>query len=147
MSPEEQKRRVRKHVELSWGKGRLALAEQLQSRYFTYKSSFIAQPVNSAGFGLIVREIRLAMQDLEAVVDECLSEGNRVVTSSTLFGTLTKPVFGHSPSGKILTVGVMSFWTLTPSGDIEEINSLFDLESARQQLSLDTPLPITLPPT
>lgn len=147
MSPEEQKRRVLKHVELSWGKGRLALAEQLQSRYFTYKSSFISQPVNSAGFGLIVREIRAAMEDLEVVVDECLSEGNRVVTSSTLFGTLAKPAFGHSPSGKILTVAVMSFWTLNPSGDIEEINSLFDLESARQQLSTDTPFPITLPPT
>ena len=119
MSPEEQKRRVVKHVELSWGKGRLALAEQLQSRYFTYKSSFISQPVNSAGFGLIVREIRSAMEDLEVVVDECLSEGNRVVTSSTLFGTLTKPAFGHSPTGKILTVAVMSFWTLNPNGDIE----------------------------
>lgn len=147
MSPEERKRRVRQHIDLSWGKGRLALAEQLQSRYFSYKSSFIAQPVNSAGFGLIVREIRLAMADLEVVVDECLSEGNRVVTSSTLFGTLTKPVFGYPPSGKILTVAVMSLWTLNPNGDIEEINSLFDLESARQQLGSDNPLPITLPPT
>ncbi|MBA1264317.1 ester cyclase [Stutzerimonas sp. NM35] len=146
MSPEERKRRVRQHIDLSWGKGRLALAEQLQSRYFSYKSSFIAQPVNSAGFGLIVREIRLAMADIEVVVDECLSEGNRVVTSSTLFGTLTKPVFGYPPSGKILTVAVMSLWTLNPNGDIEEINSLFDLESARQQLGSDNPLPIILPP-
>lgn len=147
MSPEERKRRVRQHIDLSWGKGRLALAEQLQSRYFSYKSSFIAQSVNSAGFGLIVREIRLAMEDLEVVVDECLSEGNRVVTSSTLFGTLTKPAFGYAPTGKILTVAVMSFWTLNPGGDIEEINSLFDLESARQQLGSDNPLPITLPLT
>ena len=146
MSPEERKRRVRQHVELSWGKGRLALAEQLQSRYFSYKSSLIAQPVGSAGFGLIVRAVRQAFPDLEVVVDECLSEGDRVVTSSTLFGTLTKPAFGYAPTGKILTVAVMSFWTLTPGGDIEEINSLFDLESARQQQGSDSPLPVTLPP-
>ncbi len=147
MSPDERKRRVRQHIDLSWSKGRLALAEQLQSRYFSYKSSFIAQPVNSAGFGLIVREIRQAMPDLEVVVDDCLSDGNRVVTSSTLFGTLVKPAFGHPPTGKILTVAAMSIWTLNPGGDIEEINTLFDLESARKQLGMDTPIPVTLPPT
>ncbi|WP_217476448.1 ester cyclase [Stutzerimonas stutzeri] len=147
MSPDERKRRVRQHIDLSWSKGRLALAEQLQSRYFSYKSSFIAQPVNSAGFGLIVREIRQAMPDLEVVVDECLSDGNRVVTSSTLFGTLVKTAFGHPPTGKILTVAAMSIWTLNPGGDIEEINTLFDLESARKQMGMDTPMPVTLPPT
>jgi len=146
MSPEERKRRVRQHIDLSWSKGRLALAEQLQSRYFSYKSSFITQPINSAGFGLIVREVRQAMPDLEVVVDECLSEGNRVVTSSTLFGTLEKAAFGIAPSGKILSVASMSIWTLNPSGDIEEINTLFDLESARNQLGLESPIPIMLPP-
>lgn len=144
MSPEERKRRVRQHVELSWGKGRLALAEQLQSRYFTYKSSLIAQPVGSAGFSLIVREVRQAIPDLEVVVDDCLCDGDRVVTSSTLFGTLTKPAFGYPPTGKILTVAVISLWTLNPSGDIEEINSLFDLESARRQLDSEHPLPVVL---
>ena len=147
MSPEERKRRVRQHIDLSWSKGRLALAEHLQSRYFSYRSSFISQPVNSAGFGLIVREIRQAIPDLEVAVEECLSEGNRVVTSSTLFGTLEKSVFGLAPSGKILTVAAMSIWTLNPSGDIEEINPLFDLESARTQLGLASPIPITLPST
>jgi steroid delta-isomerase-like uncharacterized protein len=140
MSPEERKRRVRQHIDLSWCKGRLALAEQLQSRYFSYKSSLVAQPVNSAGFALLVREVRLAMPDLEVAVDECLSDGNRVVTSSTVFGTLITPAFGYEPSNKILTIAAMSIWTLNPAGDIEEINTLFDLESARQQLSMPGPI-------
>lgn len=146
MSPEERKRRVRQHIDLSWSKGRLALAEQLQSRYFIYKSSFIAQPVNSAGFAMIVREVRLAIPDLEVVVDECLSEGNRVVTSSTLFGTLAKPVFGHEPNGKILSVAAMSIWTLNPNGDIDELSTLFDLEGARALLGMESPVPFKLPP-
>lgn len=146
MSPEERKRRVRQHIDLSWCKGRLALAEQLQSRYFSYKSSIIAQPVNSAGFGLIVREIRQAVPDLEVVVEECLSDGNRVVTSSSLFGTLVKPAFGYQPSNKILTIAAMSIWTLNPTGDIEEINTLFDLESARQQLGMLGSSASTQPP-
>lgn len=134
MSPEERKRRVQQHIDLSWRKGRLALAEQLQSRYFSYRNSLLPQPVNSAGFGQIVREIRQAIPDLEVAIDECLSEGNRVVTASTLFGTLEQPVFGLVPTGKILTVAAMSIWTLNPSGDIEEINTLFDLASARSQM-------------
>lgn len=137
MSPDERKRRVRKHIELSWNKGRLALAEQLQSRYFSYRNSFIGQSVDSAAFSRIVREIRSAMPDLEVVVDECLTEGNKVVTSSTLFGTLTKPAFGYQPSGKILSVAIMSIWTLAPCGSIEEINSPFDLQSVRHQLGTD----------
>lgn len=141
MSPEERKRRVRQHIDLSWCKGRLALAEQLQSRYFSYKSSLIAQPVNSAGFAILVREVRQAMPDLEVAVDECLTDGNRVVTSSTLFGTLVKPAFGYQPSNKILTIAAMSIWTLNPAGDIEEISTLFDLESARHQLGMPGPTP------
>ena len=100
MSPEERKRRVRQHIDLSWCKGRLALAEQLQSRYFSYKSSLVSQPVNSAGFGLMVREIRQAIPDLEAVVDECLSEGNRVVTRYTSRGTHRGTFWGIAGSGR-----------------------------------------------
>jgi len=105
------------------------------------------QPDRVKHFGLMVREIRQAIPDLEAVVDECLSEGNRVVTSSTLFGTLVSPILGFAPSGKIITIAAMSIWTLNPGGDIEEINTLFDLEGARQQLGMAGPIPITLPPT
>jgi len=146
MSPDEHKRRVRKHIDLSWGKGRLALAEQLQSKYFRYKSSLILQAVDSAGFALIIRRIRSAVPDLEVAVEECLADGNKVVTSSTLFGTLEEPVLGYPPCGKILSVAAASIWTFNPAGDIEELNTLFDLESLRQQLGMESVFPIALPP-
>ena len=146
MSPEERKRRVRQHIDLSWGKGRLALAEQLQSKYFRYKSSLILQTVDSAGFALIIRRIRSAVPELEVAVEECLADGDKVVTSSTLFGTLEESIFGYPPSGKIMSVAAMSIWTFNPAGDIEELNTLFDLESARQQLGMESAFPITLSP-
>ena len=146
MSPDERKRRVRTHIDLSWGKGRMALAEQLQSKYFRYKSSLILQTVDSTGFALMIRRVRSAIPDLEVAVEECLADEDKVITSSTLFGTLSEPVFGHQPSGKILSVAAMSIWTFNPAGDIEELNTLFDLESARQQLGMESAFPISLLP-
>lgn len=134
MSPEERKRRVLNHIDLSWNKGRLALAERLQSRYFTYKATLLDQPVDSAGFGRTVRQIREALPSLEVVVDECLSEGDKVVTSSTLIGTLERPLFGFEPSDRVLAIAAMSLWTLTPTGDILELSTLLDLGSVHRQL-------------
>ncbi|GIZ12327.1 ester cyclase [Pseudomonas sp. NCCP-436] len=138
MPLEERKKVVRQHVELTWNRGRLALAEQLHSRDFVYKSSFVGQPLNSAGFMRTLQEIREAMPDLQVIVEECIAEGYKVVTWSTLIGTLEKPALGYTPSDKILTISAMAFWTLTPSNEIQEICTMFDMESFRSQLGLDT---------
>ncbi|MEK1908343.1 MAG: ketosteroid isomerase-related protein [Pseudomonas sp.] len=138
MSLDEMKKRVRQHIDLSWNKGRLALAEQLHSADFLYKSSFMGRPLNSQGFALMVQEIRSAMPELEVVLEECIAEGNKVVTWSTLIGTIEKPALGYPPSDKVLSISAMAFWTLTPSGDIREICTMFDMESFRSQLGLQT---------
>lgn len=138
MPLEERKKVVRQHVELTWNRGRLALAEQLHSRDFVYKSSFVGQPLSSAGFMRMLQEIREAMPDLQVIVEECIAEGYKVVTWSTLIGTLEKPALGYTPSDKILTISAMAFWTLTPSNEIQEICTMFDMESFRSQLGLDT---------
>ena len=88
MSLDDHKKLVRKHIELSWNKGHLALSERLHSKDFLYKSSFVGRQLNSAGFSQMVQEIRSAMPDLEVVVEECIAEGNKVVTWSTMIGTI-----------------------------------------------------------
>lgn len=138
MSLDDMKRLVRQHIDLSWNKGRLALAEQLQSKDFLYKSSFISRPFNSATYCQMVQNIREAMPDLEVVVEECIAEGNKVVTWSTLIGTIEKPALGYPPSDKVLSISAMAFWTLTPSNEIQEICTMFDVESFRAQLGLET---------
>lgn len=138
MSLEEMKKRVRQHIDLTWNKGRLALAEQLHSADFLYKSSFVGRALDSAGFSRMVLEIRSAMPELEVVLEECIAEGNKVVTWSTLIGTIDKPALGYPPSDKVLSISAMAFWTLAPNGDIREICTMFDMESFRSQLGLDT---------
>ncbi|WP_313289613.1 ketosteroid isomerase-related protein [Stutzerimonas nitrititolerans] len=138
MSLERNKKLARKHIDLTWNRGHMALAEQLHSKDFLYKSSFVGRPLGSAGFLAMVEQIRTAMPDLEVVVEECLAEADKVVTWSTLIGTIQKPALGYSPSDKVLSISAMAFWTLTPTGQIREICTMFDMESFRAQLGLDT---------
>lgn len=138
MSLDELKKVVRQHIDLSWNKGRMALAEQLHSKDFLYKSSFMDRPLSSAGFAKMVLDIRGAMPDLEVVVEECLAEGHKVVTWSTLIGTIEKPTLGYPPSDRVLSIAAMALWTLTPTGEVREICTMFDMESFRAQLGLST---------
>lgn len=138
MSLDDRKKLACQHIDLVWNKGRLALAEQLHSRDFLYKSSFIGRPLGSAGFVQMVQDIRLAMPDLQVVVEECIAEGYKVVTWSTLIGTIQKPALGYPPSDKVLSISAMAFWTLTPGNEIQEICTMFDMESFRAQLGLQT---------
>lgn len=138
MSLDDMKRTVRQHIDLSWNKGRLALAERLHSKDFLYKSSFMGRPLNGSDYCAMVEEIRGAMPDLEVVVEECLAEGNKVVTWSTLIGTLEKPALGYPASDRVLSISAMAFWTLNSVGDIQEICTMFDMESFRSQLGLET---------
>lgn len=138
MSTDEMKKRVRQHIDLTWNKGRTSLAEQLHTSDFLYKSSFIGHPIGSAGFSSLVQDIRTAMPDLEVMLEECICEGFKVVTWSTLIGTIQTPALGYPPSDKILSISAMAFWTLTPAGEIREICTMFDMESFRAQLGLET---------
>jgi len=138
MSVDDLKRRVRQHIDLTWNRGRLALAEQLHSPDFLYKSSFIGHPLSSQAFSQMVLQIRDAMPDLQVVVEECIAEDFKVVTWSTLIGTIQKPALGYPPSDKVLSISAMAFWTLTPSHEIREICTMFDMESFRAQLGLNS---------
>ncbi|VXC79192.1 conserved hypothetical protein [Pseudomonas sp. 8Z] len=138
MSQEDRKKLVRQHIDLSWNRGRLALAEQLHSCNFLYKSSFTGSALDSAGFIRLVEEIRQAMPDIQVVIEECICEGNKVFTWSTMIGTIERPAFGYPASDRVLSLSAMAFWTLNHSGEIQEICTMFDMESFRAQLNLET---------
>ncbi|MBH3337968.1 ester cyclase [Pseudomonas mendocina] len=138
MSLDDRKKVVHQHIDLVWNKGRLALAEQLHSSDFLYKSSFIGRSLDSTGFSRMVQDIRHAMPDLQVLVEECIAEGYKVMTWSTLIGTIQKPALGYPPSDKVLSISAMAFWRLTPGNEIQEICTMFDMESFRAQLGLQT---------
>ena len=138
MSLDDRKKIVRHHIDLAWNKGRMALVEQMHSKDFLYKSSFIGRPLSSPAFVQMVQDIRHAMPDLQVVIEECIAEGSKVVTWSTLIGTIQKPALGYPPSDKILSISAMAFWTFNSANEIQEICTMFDMESFRSQLGLST---------
>lgn len=140
MSLDDRKKIVRHHIDLAWNKGRMALVEQMHSKDFLYKSSFIGRPLTSPAFAQMVQDIRHAMPDLQVLIEECIGEGDKVVTWSTLIGTIQKPALGYPPSDKVLSISAMAFWTFNSSNEIQEICTMFDMESFRAQLGLSTQL-------
>ena len=138
MSLDERKKVVRQHIDLTWNRGCVALAEQSHSKDFLYKSSFMGRPLNGPAFSHMVQEIRHAMPDLEVLVEECIAEDNKVVTWCTLMGTIQRPALGYPPSDKVLSISAMAFWTLSSTNEIQEICTMFDMESFRSQLGLET---------
>jgi steroid delta-isomerase-like uncharacterized protein len=86
----------------------------------------------------MIRDIRDAMPDVQVVIEECIAEGYKVMTWSTLIGTIQKPAFGYPPSDKVVSISAMAFWTLNPSNEVREICTIFDMESFRSQLGLAT---------
>ena len=147
MTDRDLKRLARHHIDLSWNKGRLALASQMHSPDFLYKSSFAAQPLGSAGYCSLIEGIRASMDELDVVIEECLCEGNKVFTWSTLVGSISRPAFGYPASDRVVSIPGMAFWLFNSQGQLQEICTLIDMESFRSQMGLQ-PRPLaeqTLP--
>ena len=47
---------------------------------------------------------------------------NRVVTWSTLIGTIEHAAFGYPPSDKVLSISAMAFWTITPTQQVHHVH-------------------------
>lgn len=136
MSDKDLKKLARQHIDLAWNKGHLALVEQLHSPDFIYKSAFTERPLDNAGYRKLVEEIRSGMSDLEVVVEECIREGNKVFTWSTLMGSISRPVLGYPVSDRIVSISAMGFWVFNSQSQVQELCTLFDMESFRAQMGL-----------
>lgn len=136
MTDKDLKRLVRQHIDLSWNKGRLALATQLHSPDFLYKSSFTAQPQDSTGYCRLIEGIRSSMDELDVVIEECVSEGRKVFTWSTLVGSISRPAFGYPATDRVVSIPGMAFWVFNSQGQLQELCTLIDMESFRSQMGL-----------
>lgn len=131
MTLEENKKTARRHIDLTWNKGHLALAEQLQSKDFIYRSALLGNSLPAAEFFQFVQKVRHAMPTLEAVIEECIAEGERVVTWTTLIGTIERPVDGYAVSDRVLSPSLIAFWSFNSVGEIREICTLLDMGNAQ----------------
>jgi len=130
---EENKDLVRRHIELSWNKGKFNLLQQLVSKRFRYQTTFKDGFKNFDEYTEYVSEIRNAVPDLEVSVEEIMAEDNKVITFSTFAGSFTKPLFGMPANGKVIAFSGASVWTIH-KGKIESQTTMVDLMGLQRQL-------------
>jgi steroid delta-isomerase-like uncharacterized protein len=132
-SLEENKKVAEQFIELTWNQGHFNLARNLVRRDFNYNVSLINQTFGYDIAAQIIQKIRHSMEDFEVVVEEVIAEGDKVVTQSTFFGTLVKPMFGFQPSSNIVTFAAVSFWQIK-KGKIQKLSTLLDTAELMQQM-------------
>jgi len=130
---EENKRLAEKFIELTWNQGKFHLAGSMVRRDFKYHVSLVDQTLNYDIAVQVIRTVREAMDDFEVMVEESIAEGNRVVTQSSFYGTLVKPIFGFLPSDKVVTFTTVSFWQFR-KGQLQSLNTLLDVAELMRQM-------------
>jgi steroid delta-isomerase-like uncharacterized protein len=81
-----------------------------------------------------------AFPDLQAVLEDIIAEGDRVVIRFTVRGTHTTEFMGASPTGKQVAWGVITIHRIA-DGKIAEVWNESDMMGMMQQLGLVPPPP------
>ncbi len=130
----ENKRLIEKHIDLSWNKGKYALLQKIVAKGFRYQTTFKEDFRDFDGYVEYVEDIRRSVPDLEVTVEEIMSEGDKVITFSTFFGSFNKPLFGMPANGKVIAFSAASVWTVS-RGKVIEQTTMVDLFGLQKQLS------------
>ena len=130
---EQNKDLVRRHIELSWNKGKFNLLQQLVSKRFRYQTTFRDGFKNFDEYSDYVTEIRNSVPDLEVTIEEIMAEGDKVITFSTFAGSFIKALFGIPANGKVIAFSGASIWTIH-KGKVETQTTMVDLMGLQRQL-------------
>ncbi|CCK77099.1 MAG: ester cyclase [Oleispira antarctica] len=125
---------VEKHIDLSWNKGKYGLLQQIVAKGFRYQTTFKDGFRDFEGYVEYVEDIRRAVPDLEVIVEEIMSEDDKVITFSTFCGSFNKPLFGMPANGKIIAFSAASVWIIH-RGKIKEQTTMVDLAGLQKQLN------------
>jgi predicted ester cyclase len=83
-------------------------------------------PETSCVETLVMQNLRHSMADFEAMLEDIVAEGDRIVTQSLFCGTLVKPMFGFMLGANVVTLSAVSFWEIK-KGQIHSLNTLLDI--------------------
>lgn len=127
---------ARRVFEEGFNKGDMAFADQVLSPNHTSHDPNNPPDYKAGPEGMkqIIRMYRAAFPDLHFVVDEQISEGNRVVTRWTSRGTHKGPLMELGPTGKSVTVVGMTIDRIE-NGKVMESWVNWDLAGLMNQLT------------
>ncbi len=131
MSTEQNKAVVRRFVEEVLSQGNLALIDELFASDYTNYG--FGQPFGREGFLAVLGQFRSAFPDLRFTIEDMVAEGDRVMIRGTARGTHRGEFNGIPPTGKQITVSLMTDYRLA-NGKIVEDRPLTDMLSLLQQV-------------
>jgi steroid delta-isomerase-like uncharacterized protein len=132
---EENKARSRRFFEEVWGKGNLAVIDELTASNFVNHNAPPGLPPGLEGLKQFVVMYRAAFPDIQISIDDVIAEGDKVVIRWTARGTNTGPLFGMPATGKAATVTGITIERKVDGKSVEGWNN-FDQLGMLQQLGV-----------
>jgi steroid delta-isomerase-like uncharacterized protein len=139
MSTEENKARSRRFFEEVWGKGNLAVIDELTAPNFVDHNAPPGLPPGLEGFKQFAVMYRSAFPDMQISVDDLIAEGDKVVIRWTARGTNSGSLFGMPATGKAVTITGITIERKVDGMTVEGWNS-YDQLGMLQQLGV-VPVP------
>jgi steroid delta-isomerase-like uncharacterized protein len=135
MSAQENKAIVRRFWGV-WEEGHTDLVDELLAPdYFNHTPASPDQPTGPEGVKEVVSMFRSAMPDLKVVIEDMITEGDKVVVRYTLEGTHEGELFGVPPTGQRLSIKSISVERVS-EGKIREHWRITDGLDMMQQLGV-----------
>lgn len=116
-----------------WNLNDTVVINELIAPTFFCQNTLRGEPFNKTQYLEFVQSFRRAMPDLILEIDEIMSKGDRVITNSLVYGTLTRQLFNIPPSDKIITFPAVSFLTIK-QGMVADISTVIDVLDVEKQL-------------
>lgn len=133
MTPEENKRLIRRYYEEFWNGWRFDLAEELIAPEVSFRGSLGRVVAGRAGLVGYAQHVQSAFPDFYNSIEEMIAEGDRVVARLLYTGTHRGEIFGLAPTGRRIRYSGVGIFRL-PDGRIAEAWVLGDLAGLLLQL-------------
>lgn len=149
MTTEENRATARRWSEELWGKGNLAVADEIIAENYVRHDP--GDPFPARGpedVKRIVTLLRAMLPDLRIEVEDTIAEGDLVVSRYTATATDTRGYMGHAPTGKSIRTSAMQMFRFANGKIAESWAARDDLGTLRQLGHLAPPIidPIRLSP-
>jgi steroid delta-isomerase-like uncharacterized protein len=135
MSTDENKALSRRFFEEVWGKGNLAVIDELTDPAFVDHNAPPGLPPGVAGLKQFVVMYREAFPDMQVSIDDLIADSDKVVIRWTARGTNTGSLFGMPTTGKAATITGITIERKVDGKTVEGWNN-FDQLGMLQQLGV-----------
>jgi steroid delta-isomerase-like uncharacterized protein len=129
---------IRRLFENAFNQGRFAIVDELFAPNGITHSVAWGMPNTREGLKQLIAMLRSAFPDLHCIVEDEISDGDKVAAHWTMRGTHTGPFLGNPPTNRPIVVQGMIF-ARTENGLIAEGWTLLDQMGMLQQLGIIPP--------